>query len=249
MTGSGDPTVVRYADPAALATDVAGRVLRLLAEAQAEGRVPQIALTGGTVADLVHRELGRQSAGSGMDWAHVVVWWGDERFVAPDSPDRNARAARLDFLDSVGVDPALVHEMASTADAVDVHAGAAAYADLVGAHGSGEFDLVMLGMGPDGHVASLFPGHPEVEVTDANAVGVVDSPKPPPLRISLTLPALNHAREVWFLVTGSTKAPAVSAALANPTPSRDVLPAARVRGRVGTTWFLDQGAASALDAI
>lgn len=242
-------------DAEALAERVARDLLTLLRAAQATGRVPQVALTGGTVADQVHRAVGRLAPGSGVDWARVALWWGDERFVAPDSPDRNAGPARRVLLDVVGADPAKVHEMPSTADAPDVAAGAAAYAATVRADGGGEFDLVLLGMGPDGHVASLFPGRPEVELTDRIAVGVTDSPKPPPERISLTLPALNRAREVWFLVTGAAKADAVSRSLADPAriardpaqmAARDSPPAARVHGRLGTTWYLDQAAASEL---
>lgn len=253
MTGRASVEVVP--DPQALADAVADRVLALLASAQADGGTPQIALTGGTVADLVHRALAARAAGSGVDWSRVVVWWGDERFVPPDSADRNARGAREALLDAVGMDPANIHEMPSTVDADDVDSGAAAYSAELRTHGSGEFDLVMLGMGPDGHVASLFPGFPQVEVQDRIAVGVTGSPKPPPQRISLTLPALNRAREVWFLVTGSEKASAAARSLADPAEMaahpaemavEGPLPAARVKGRRSTIWFLDEDAASLL---
>ena len=225
-------------DPPTLATRVAEQLLVVLADAQAAGRDPHLALTGGTIADVVHREVARLTPGSGVDWSRVVVWWGDERFVAPDSPDRNAGLARAALLDVVGVPPGNVHEMPSTADASDVHAGAAAYSEAMRTDGSGEFEVVMLGMGPDGHVASLFPGFAQVEVEDLIAVGVTGSPKPPPERISLTLPALNRARLVWFLVTGAAKAPAAATALAGGS-----LPAARVHGREATVWFLDEAAA------
>ena len=91
---------------------------------------------------------------------------------------------------------------------------AAAYAVEVRTHGAGEFDVVMLGVGPDGHVASLFPGFPQLDVDDDIAVAVTGSPKPPPVRISLTFPALNRTRQVWFLVSGDGKADAVARALA-----------------------------------
>ena len=159
---------------------MAGELLTRLADAQAAGTTPQIGLTGGTIAEAVHREVARLSEGSEVDWSQVVVWWGDERFVAPDSPDRNAGLARAEFLSVVGADPAHVHEMPSTADAADVAAGAAAYADEVRSFGSGEFDILMLGVGPDGHIASLFPGHPQLDVSDQIAVGVTDSPSPRP---------------------------------------------------------------------
>ena len=214
-----------------------------LADAQASGHEPHIALTGGTIADAVHRELARLSPATEVDWSRVVVWWGDERFVAPDSPDRNAQGARAVFLDTVGATQ--VHEMPSTADAADVEAGAAAYADLLREQGSGEFEVVMLGVGPDGHVASLFPGFAQLDVTDRIAVAVTDSPKPPPERISLTFPPLNRSRSVWLLVSGEAKAEAVSAALADDGDVHTT-PARGVAGHDETVWFLDRDAASRL---
>ena len=237
------PRVEVHADAASLATAVAGELLTRLADAQAGGAVPQVALTGGTIAEAIHREVARLAPGSEVDWSQVVFWWGDERFVARDSPDRNAGAARAAFLDAVGADPANVHEMPSTDDAADVDAGAAAYAVDLRAHGAGEFEVVMLGVGPDGHVASLFPGFPQLDATDV-AVAVTGSPKPPPERITLTNAALNRARSVWFLGSGEGKAPAVARALGGA--ERHEIPAAGVTGREETIWFLDRPAASEL---
>jgi 6-phosphogluconolactonase len=227
-----------------LATAVAGALLRLLTVRQAAGDVPGIALTGGTIADKIHREVARLAAASDVDWSRVSFFWGDERFVAPDSDDRNAKQAREAFLDAVGVDPARVHEIPSTADADSVDAAATAYADVVRAEGGGSFDLLMLGVGPDGHVASLFPGFPQLKVDDAIAVGVTDSPKPPPERVSLTFPALNRSEAVWFVVSGEDKAEAVGRALATTPPGVHEIPATGVRGQVETIWFLDREAAS-----
>ena len=227
-----------------LATAVAGAFLRLVAVSQAAGDVPDIALTGGTIADKIHRELARLGADSEVDWRRVSFYWGDERFVAPDSDDRNAKQARAAFLDAVDVDPARVHEIPSTADVASVDAAATAYADTVRAAGSGGFDLLMLGVGPDGHVASLFPGFPQLDVDDTIAVGVTGSPKPPPERVSLTFPALNRSDAVWFVVSGADKAEAVGRALATDPPDVHDLPATGVRGQVETIWFLDRDAAS-----
>jgi 6-phosphogluconolactonase len=241
-----------HPDAATLATSVAGELLARLADAQAAGRVPQIALTGGSIAEAVHREVARLTPGSEVDWSRVVVWWGDERFLAPEDPERNAGQARTAFLDSVGIDPAHVHEMPSTANAADVAEGAAAYSSELREHGSGEFEVVMLGMGPDGHVASLFPGHAALDVDDRVAVGVTDSPKPPPGRISLTFGALNRSRSVWFLVSGEAKADAVARALGGSTAPGaepvDVheIPAVGVTGLEETIWFLDRASASHL---
>jgi 6-phosphogluconolactonase len=234
-----------------LAVAVAGELVHRLLEAQADGGVPHLVLTGGSVADAVHRELTRLSEeseiGHEVDWSRVVFWWGDERFVEPASPDRNERQAREAFLDQVGVDPANVHPMPSTETADSAEAGAAAYADELRAHGSGGFEIVMLGLGPDAHVASLFPGFPQLASADPDelAVAVHDSPKPPPDRISLTLPCLNRARSVWFVVSGEEKADAVALALAEGTEVNDA-PAAGVAGQAETIWFLDRAAASRL---
>jgi 6-phosphogluconolactonase len=238
------PRIEVHEDATALATAVAGELLLRLTDAQTRGEVPQIGLTGGSIAEAVHREVARLSPSSDVDWSRVVVWWGDERFVAPDDPERNAGQARAAFLDAVGVDPASVHEMPSTATAADVDEAAASYSELVRRHGAGAFEVLMLGVGPDGHVASLFPGHPALDARDAIAVGVRDSPKPPPERVTLTFEALNHSRAVWFLVSGDEKADAVARALGGA--DLHATPAAGVTGEDETIWFLDRSSASRL---
>ena len=248
MTGDVErpaPRIEVHEDSADLATSAAGALIARLEDAQARGEVPQIALTGGTIADTLHRELGRMGHSSTVDWSRVVVWWGDERFVAPDSPDRNVGQAMAAFGGRLPFDPAKVHAMPSTDDAPDVDAAAAAYGSQLRAHGSGSFEVLMLGVGPDGHIASLFPGYPQLDVDDTIAVGVTDSPKPPPARVSLTFAALNRSRAVWFLVSGQEKADAVARALA-PGADRHDVPAAGVTGELETIWFLDRPSASAL---
>lgn len=247
MTGS--PRIEVHPDAGDLVTAVAGELLSRLADAQDAGRVPHIGLTGGSVAEAVHREIARLSPGSEVDWTRVVVWWGDERFVAPDSPDRNAVEARATFLDPLGVPAEHVHEMPSTEDAPDVEAAAAAYSAELREQGTGQFEVLMLGVGPDGHIASLFPGHAALDVADQVAVGVTESPKPPPERVTLTFSALNRSASVWFLVSGEAKAGAVARALAGtadtPVDPRDV-PAAGVTGIEETIWFLDRESASGI---
>jgi 6-phosphogluconolactonase len=227
-----------------LATTVAGAFLRLVSVRQAAGEVPRVVLTGGTIAHQIHSEISRLGADSGVDWSRVDFFWGDERYVAPDSDERNAKLARAALLDVLPVDPARVHEIPSTADAGDVDAAAAAYAETVRSLGSGGFDLLMLGVGPDGHIASLFPGFPQLAIVDAIAAGVTGSPKPPPERVTLTYPALAGSEEVWFVVSGSDKAEAVGRALSAQPPGVHELPAVGVRGQVATIWFLDRESAS-----
>ena len=238
-----DVSVSVVADAETLARTVAEQFLDRLVSIQADGRVPSIALTGGTIADEIYRALARLDS-SAVDWTQVDFWWGDERYVPADSSDRNDRGVELDLLDVVGADPARVHAMPAADEAhPDVASAAAAYEQELRTHGGGQFDLVLLGLGPDGHVASLFPGFPQLDA-EAIAVPVTGSPKPPPERITLTFPALNRTREVWFLVAGEGKAEAVARALADEgsvqeTPARGITAEPR-------TWWLDQPAASSL---
>jgi 6-phosphogluconolactonase len=242
VNGPSTPRVEVHGSADELAASVAGAFVTLVAERQAAGEIPDVVLTGGTIADKIHREIARLGADSDVDWSRVSFYWGDERYVAPDSDDRNEKQAREALLDAVGIDPARVHPIPSTADADSVDSAARAYAETVRDNGSGTFDLVMLGVGPDGHIASLFPGFPQLDVDDTIAVGVTGSPKPPPERVSLTFPALNRAEEVWFVVTGEEKADAVGRALAEVGDVHET-PARGVRGEVTTIWFVDRDAA------
>lgn len=241
-----EPRIEVHPDAAALAHAVAGEMIERIRQAQASGHTPQVCLTGGTIAEAIHRQVAEIAEESGVDWTAVDFWWGDERFVAADSPDRNEGQARAAFLDALGVPAHRLHAMPSTDDLADVEAAAAAFEAAVREHGSGGFDLLMLGVGPDGHIASLFPGHAGASATGRIAIAVHDSPKPPPERISFTFEALARSRTVWFLVSGEGKAEAVAAALAQPTPDRVEVPAAGVQGEDETVWFLDRDAASRL---
>ena len=231
-------------DATTLARTVATALVEHVASVQAEGRVPAIALTGGTIALEVYRAV-PEAGSDAVDWTQVDFWWGDERYVAADSGDRNDRAAGLAMLDALGVDPARVHAMPAADEFHDdVAAAAAAYTEELRAHGSGPFDLVLLGLGPDGHVASLFPGFAQLDVDDVAALPVTDSPKPPPERITLTFGALNQTHEVWFLVSGQDKADAVARALADEGSVRETPARGIVCDRI--TWYVDQAAAASL---
>ncbi len=232
-----------YPSADSVARAVAEQLVGRIASVQAAGRVPSVALTGGTIAVAIYEAVAALPSAN-VDWKRVDFWWGDERYVPADSADRNDRAAELALLDVVGADPERVHAMPASDEAhPDLDAAAAAYATELRENGGGLFDLVLLGLGPDGHVASLFPGFDQLQSEDIS-VAVRDSPKPPPERISLTFAALNRTREVWFLVTGAGKADAVASALADDgsvhtTPARGITCDHR-------TWWLDEDAASSL---
>ena len=244
-----DPEVRVLADEDELAAMVAEALVTRLAQVQRDGEVPAISLTGGSVARAIHRAVAASADRDRVDWSRVDIFFGDERYVPADDEERNVRQSRQDLLDHVGIDPGRIFEVpASDAGYDSLEAAAAAYAEVVREHGRGSFDVMMLGLGPDGHVASLFPGFPQLDVDDAITVAVTGSPKPPPERISLTFPALNRSAEVWFVVSGDGKADAVARALATGAGAADVhdLPAVGVHGQDRTTWFLDRAAASGL---
>jgi 6-phosphogluconolactonase len=240
--------VVTHASPEELAGAVADRLVSRLAELQADGRVPSVVLTGGTIAVKIHEAVAAHDA-PGVDWSRVDFWFGDERFVPADDADRNAGQAATAMLDHLPVDPARVHVMPASDGPVgdDVDAAAASYAEELAAAGDGgegpRFDVLMLGIGPDGHCASLFPGRDEQSSPEL-AVAVRDSPKPPPTRISMTLRTLGNANEVWWVASGEGKAIAVRDAL----HGRDTMavPAAGPKGLERTLWLVDQAVASAL---
>ena len=238
------PEIRRHVDADILVGDVASALLDRLESAQARGEVPQIGLTGGSIAEALHRELARRAPDASVDWSRVVFWWGDERFVPAGSPDRNARQAREALLDHVAVDPANVHEVPASDEVATAEDAADAYRAALREHGAGFFEVLMLGIGPDGHVASLFPGHPALGARDADAVAVHDSPKPPPDRVTLTFEAMERCRAVWFIASGEGKAEAVARALADDGSVAET-PARGVRSDE-TLWWLDEAAASAL---
>ena len=242
------PSILVNRDAEGLAHAVAARFITLLVDVQSRGKVAQVVLTGGRVASRVYRAVAESPARTAIDWQRVEFWWGDERFLPDGDPERNETQARDALLSLVDVDPARVHAMpADTGQGAE--AAAAAYASELAAavgpddrNGVPTFDVLMLGVGPDGHVASLFPEYPQLQVDDRAAVAVHDSPKPPPTRVSLTFPALSRAQEVWFVVSGEDKAKAVGLALSGA----DQIPAAVPKGLSRTLWLLDVAAAQEL---
>lgn len=235
---------VVLADAELVAEVAAARLVGVLIEVQATGRVPVVALTGGGTGIAVLTAVDRLPATKAVDWSQVEILWGDERFVAVDDPERNELQARQALLDDLGLDPARVHAMAADGGEFgsDVDAAAAAYAQIV--DGLERIDLVMLGMGGEGHVASVFPDSPALSAT-ASVVAVRDCPKPPPTRISLTLPTIRRADRVWILTTGAAKAEAVHAALHDPAAVESDWPVVGAVGTAETIFFVDTAAATA----
>jgi 6-phosphogluconolactonase len=247
---SGAPEVLVHADGSLLAAAAAARTLTGLADALAATGQAHAVLTGGGIGTKVLAALAAAPARDAVDWTRVHFWWGDERFVPAGDPERNETGARAALLDHIRVDPARVHPMNGPdgPDGDDPEAAAARYAaSLARASVNGAlvpaFDILMLGIGPEGHVASIFPESPAA-YADGQVVSVRNSPKPPPTRISLTFGAIRAAREVWILASGAEKAEAVARALAGEP--EDKLPAAGARGTERTLFLLDEAAASAI---
>ncbi len=245
--------VVVHANPELLTAATAARLVTRLVDLQAGGSVPSVVLTGGGTGIGVLEQLREAPARDAVDWSAVELYWGDERFLPAGHPERNDTQAREALLDHVPVDPARVHPMAPSDGEFgdDADAAAAAYAALLAERARPEdhapvpsFDVCMLGMGEEGHVASIFPHSPAVYETERSVVAVHGSPKPPPTRISLTLPAIRQSIETWLVVTGEPKAAAVALALSGA--GEVALPAAGAQGQRRTLWLLDRGAAAKL---
>ena len=244
--------VRRYPDAATLAQSVAARIITTLVERLADADHAHFCLTGGGIGTAALAAVAANPARDAVDWRRVDVWWGDERYLPEGSADRNETSARAALLSKVPVDEKRVHPMPGPwGSHRDVDEAAAAYAQVLARaarpedHGDAPaMDILLLGIGPDAHVASLFPEQAALHDT-RTVTAVRGAPKPPPVRVTLTLPTLNAAREAWILAAGAEKAGAVRLALTEGAGAFQV-PAAGVRGRERTLFLLDEAAAGKL---
>jgi 6-phosphogluconolactonase len=238
--------VVVHRDAQSLADAAAARLVVALLDAQSARGVAHVSLTGGSMGSEIVTSLTWVPARGAVDWARVHVWWGDERYLPAGDPERNDTQNGRAGLDTLGLDPAHVHRVPGPDDVPSAEASAEAYAATLREHGRGSlFDVMVLGVGPDGHVASLFPHHVAAATSGALTVAVHDSPKPPPDRVSLTRECLEHSREVWFLVSGRDKAAAVQRGVTGAP--FETTPAAHVHGQDRTLWLVDTDAAAQLE--
>jgi len=246
------PEVLVHPDGDVLAAATAVRLLTRLVDLQSHRSPLHVVLTGGTVGIAALRAVAASPVRDAVDWSGVHLWWGDERFLPAGDPDRNETQAREALLDALGdaLPAGNVHPVPALSDDVpDGGTAARRYAAELRAHAVGDglaprFDVLLLGMGPDGHVASLFPGRSALYEANLLVVAEHDSPKPPPERVSLTFPLLQSAREVWVVAAGAEKAPAVARALAGDDVR--TTPAAAAHGTERTLWLVDVAAASTL---
>lgn len=245
------PLVVVHETKQLLADASGARLVNAVLDALAERGEAHIVLTGGSMGSAILASAAACPGQGAVDWTRVHLWWGDERCLPHGDDERNEKQCLEALADRVSLDPAKVHAVPPTdsAEGATAETAAAEYTRMLAAAAqpgspSPVFDVLLLGVGPDGHVASLFPGHPGLEADEPGAIAVHNSPKPPPDRVSLTFPTLNTARHVWFLVAGADKATSVARGVAGDDTTRT--PAAGVKGSERTLWLVDREAASGL---
>jgi 6-phosphogluconolactonase len=243
--------VVLHPDGPVLASAAAARLVTELVDVLELREVAHLVLTGGTIGIGTLAALAQLPAREAVDWGRVHLWWGDERFLPYGDKERNDTQARDALLDALPLNAEFVHIMPPSdgPDGEDAESAAERYAaELAKYAPSGAdapaFDVLLLGMGPDGHIASLFPEHPGTHETVPSVIAVHNSPKPPPNRLSLTFRVIQSAREVWVVASGAEKAKAVALALSGAGQVQ--IPAAGARGTEATLWLIDQAAAAEL---
>ena len=239
--------VETYPNTDALVAATGDRLAAAISEAIAARGRAMVVLTGGGTGIGLLKHLGSHT----IDWSRVHLFWGDDRYVPSDDDERNEKQARDALLDHIDIPSDNIHPMPASDGRFgnNLDAAAQAYTDVLAANAeAGEstpaFDVHLLGMGGEGHINSLFPHTPAVLEARRMVVGVEDSPKPPPRRITLTLPAIRRSRQVWLVVSGEAKSEAVAAAIGGADPA-DV-PAAGAIGLETTWWLLDAAAARGL---
>jgi 6-phosphogluconolactonase len=239
--------VIVYPDKQVLAETIAARFLHKLVDFISARGEATVILTGGTMGYASLAAANASPERDSVDWSKVNIWWGDERWLPDADADRNETQAREALLAHVELDPARVHPFAPSDAGLELDAAAEAYAaELRAAAPEGAeypaFDIAFLGVGPDGHVASLFPERGGIREESRTVIPVRNSPKPPPERLSLTLPVINSAQRVWLMLAGADKASALGLTLADATVFE--VPAAGVHGKKSTYFLVDQDAAA-----
>jgi 6-phosphogluconolactonase len=239
--------VIVYADKQTLADKLAEQFLSKVAKFIAARGEATVVLTGGTMGYASLAAINASQKRDRVDWSKVNFWWGDERWLPDADPERNETQAREALLAHIPVDPGRVHPFASSNEGLELDAAADAYAaELKAAAPAGaqypSFDITFLGVGPDGHIASLFPEHHGIREEARTVIPVRNSPKPPPERLSLTLPVINSSERIWLVLAGADKASALGLTLADASTFE--VPAAGVHGKRSTKFLVDQDAAA-----
>lgn len=243
--------VLIHKDSEALTASLSARFLTKTQDLLEEFDSVNIVLEGGRVGIAVLDSINANPARDTLDWQRVHFWWSDERFVPTGDADRNDRKAREALLDHLEIPAENIHPMPASDQGLTLDEAAVAYADELARFADGDsalprFDITFLGVGPDGHTASLFPNFAEVLDKDHTVLSVRNSPKPPPERITLTRSAINSSARIWVEIAGAEKASSLGLALAGA--SYVDVPIAGVKGRKRTVFFVDQAAAAEVPA-
>ncbi|MBX3103927.1 MAG: 6-phosphogluconolactonase [Cryobacterium sp.] len=243
------PNLVTFETRAELVKSVGEKVLELLASLKSKQNQINIALTGGTVGGEILAAINEMKFAENL-WNSVHFWWSDERWLPSGDSERNDFQADQFLLRKLEIDGLItesqIHRFPSQDSGMDLDAAAAEYEVELREHSKDrsaivEFDLALLGVGPDGHIASLFPGSRGIEATEISTIAVRNSPKPPPERLSLSLPAINQSKRIWLCLAGRDKAAALCLALTGANTTQ--VPAAGVRATEETCFFADRDAA------
>lgn len=239
--------VLVHPDKAALAGSVAARFITKIIDVLEEQEQAHVCLTGGTMGSAVLEAINSSPARDSVDWSRIHFWWSDERYLPRGDAERNETQSRKALLDALTLDAEQIHALPAPGEHPDIESAARAYEqELASAAADGaaypRFDVLFLGVGPDGHVASLFPDHELIHEAQRVVVAETDSPKPPPQRLTFTLPVINSADRIWLVLAGADKASALGLALAGA--SVNDVPAAGVEGRKRTVFFVDSEAAA-----
>ncbi|HEU4806890.1 MAG TPA: 6-phosphogluconolactonase [Homoserinimonas sp.] len=243
--------VLVHQDSNELMTVVGGRVIRTAGRTLGNKQSMNIVLTGGSVGIGILGAISVADNRGDVDWSRVHFWWGDERWVPAGHEDRNEQQAKDALLDALAIPEENLHPFPASDDGLDLDAAAERYAEELASAAEGDsplphFDILLLGVGPDGHIASLFPERRDLVDAPGTVVAVRNSPKPPPERLSLTLKAINSAERVWIALAGADKASALGLALAGA--GRYQVPVGAVEGRRKTVFFVDEAAAAEVPA-
>jgi len=237
--------VLVHADRQALAGSAAARFLTKMIDLLDDQADVHVVLTGGSVGIEILAAIAAHPGRDQIEWSRVHLWWGDERWVPTGHADRNEQQARAALIDHIAIAPENVHPFPASDEGIDLDAAASRYRDELLAAGEGTFPtfaITFLGVGPDGHIASLFPERDGPLISDVGVIAVPDSPKPPPERLTLTLPLINRSERIWLVLAGADKAAALGLALAGAAAA-DV-PVGGVLGTKRTVFFIDTEASS-----
>lgn len=227
--------IVQLSSPEVLAARCAERLMQTLIGLQDKQETVHLCLTGGQIANQLYTDFATLVPQSRLDPSRLQLWWGDERFVPLSHPDRNSQRTLSILARTLPISSANTHLMPAVDGKADPMEAAFAYAEDLD---QVVFDICLLGVGQDGHVASIFPNHPSMDAT-GKVIGVTNSPKPPAERISLTLPTLNKSKSIWLIAAGEEKRDAVRGGI-NRDPG---LPVGHIQAAESTLWWIDDAAA------